>query len=212
MNILSEDQIKCLYVLYLHIVVPWRTHHSFIICQHQTWWECLTSGSWFIVRHKERRQREWNGKHKQLHTMLEKDMLLWKSFSSLENIFSVESGIKRHFSNTELYFFTHFPTNETTTLKRRNSGHFSFTWSATSFLIVKLCILLLLIGKHTNVKCGALFLWWHHLWQYRNLRWPLEAEVATVEHIQYKSLHHMMSLLIIHYDTDYKEATHTALW
>lgn len=29
-----------------------------------------------------------------LHTMLEKDMLLWKSFNSLENIFSVESETK----------------------------------------------------------------------------------------------------------------------
>lgn len=33
----------------------------------------------------------------QLCTMLEKEMLLWKSFISLENIFRVESGRKIHF-------------------------------------------------------------------------------------------------------------------
>lgn len=33
----------------------------------------------------------------QLRTMLEKEMLLWKSFISLENIFRVESGTKIHF-------------------------------------------------------------------------------------------------------------------
>lgn len=28
-------------MLYIHIVVPWRTHHSFTVRQHQTWWQCL---------------------------------------------------------------------------------------------------------------------------------------------------------------------------
>lgn len=40
--------------------------------------------------------------------MLEKDMLLWNSFNSLENIFSVESGGKRHLCHTEFYFHTFF--------------------------------------------------------------------------------------------------------
>lgn len=151
----------------------------------------------FRVRHEERRQRGWSGKYKQLRTMLEKDMLLWKSFSSLENIFSVESGIKRHFSNTELW----------------NDSGAKEQWPLQLHMICNFlsdCKTARLTASdrktNSNFKCGALFLWWHHLWHYRNLRWPLEAEVATVEHMQYKSLHHMMSLLIIHYDT------HTALW
>lgn len=51
---------------------------------------------------------EW--KVRKLRTMLEKDMLLWKSFNSLENILSVESGIKSEiwFSNTEYNSNSHF--------------------------------------------------------------------------------------------------------
>lgn len=49
----------------------------------------------------------------QLHTMLEKDMLLWKSFSSLENILSVESGINSDIVNI-LYTIVVFYCSEET--------------------------------------------------------------------------------------------------
>lgn len=42
----------------------------------------------------------------QLHTMLEKDMLLWKSFSSLENILRVESGTKSNTVEYDSTFYT----------------------------------------------------------------------------------------------------------
>lgn len=40
----------------------------------------------------------------QLSTMLEKETLLWKSFISLENIFRLESGTKRHFQVPQWFF------------------------------------------------------------------------------------------------------------
>lgn len=58
----------------------------------------------------EKHRQKWGSEktHKHLRTMLEKDMLLWNSFNSLENIFSVESGGKRHLCHTEFYFHTFF--------------------------------------------------------------------------------------------------------
>lgn len=90
LNIMNKQSV--------HIVVPRRAHHRFTVRQYQTRWQGLKKQSsgllftekWNRLLEEIRGRRCWTGER----TMLENDMLLWNSFSSLENILSVESVIK----------------------------------------------------------------------------------------------------------------------